>query len=72
MFDNQSIDIPCPGCGHKTRKTIAWLKSHRHYTCRCGSRIDLDTKKFVGPLKLAEDQIARAFRNTKLNLTIKL
>lgn len=30
MFDDQSLDIPCPRCSRKTAKTIRWLKTHDH------------------------------------------
>ena len=29
-FDKEQIDIPCEGCGIKTKKTIGWIKSNKH------------------------------------------
>lgn len=35
------IDVPCPNCGTKTRKSIAWLRSNDEFLCRnCGTIID--------------------------------
>ena len=61
MFDDQSLDIPCPRCSRKTAKTIRWLKTHDHFTCRCGSRIELDKDDLLRELKDVEKAI-RDFR----------
>lgn len=66
FFDDQSIDIPCPGCGHKTTKKIAWLQSNGHYTCLCGTRIDLKSDEFKRELTGAEraiEDFRRSLRN---------
>jgi DNA-directed RNA polymerase subunit RPC12/RpoP len=42
-FDMQEIGLPCAKCGHKTPKTIAWLKSNDEFACAgCGSQIRID------------------------------
>ena len=61
IFDNQSIDIPCPDCGHKVAKTIAWLKTHRDFTCRCGARVSLDPSQLRGQIA----KVDRAFDDFK-------
>ena len=36
-FDNRSIEIPCPKCSHKVKKTIGWLKRNNKMICAsCG------------------------------------
>ena len=45
-FDNQSISIPCPKCGHKTDKTVGWLKTNSQFACRCGERVNVDASQF--------------------------
>ena len=47
MFENLTIPIPCPRCGHKTKKTGRWLKANKHFACPgCGIRINIDSSKF--------------------------
>lgn len=45
MIDNtQTIDLPCPGCGHKTSKSLSWIRENPEaYTCEgCGKTVVLD------------------------------
>ena len=46
FLDNQSIEIPCPDCGHKTAKTVGWIKANKKFICRCGAQINLE----IGPI----------------------
>jgi len=32
----QTLKIPCPECGQKQLKTIAWLTEHKSIACDCG------------------------------------
>lgn len=35
------IDVPCPNCGTKTRKTLVWLRENDEFLCpKCGTTID--------------------------------
>ena len=54
IFDNQSIPIECSNCGHKTPKTVTWLKSHKQLTCRCGTVIEIDTGNLFSELRKAD------------------
>jgi hypothetical protein len=33
MFDDAEIDLTCPQCGHKSMKTIGWIKANDAFTC---------------------------------------
>lgn len=46
IADSHAITLPCPGCGQKHSKTVGWLKAHKHISCVCGARIDVDLTKF--------------------------
>jgi len=50
LFDSAEIDIPCPQCGHKTKKTVGWIKTHHHHVCGCGFRVDLDADELLAGL----------------------
>jgi transcription elongation factor Elf1 len=42
-LDGQTIELPCPHCGHKQRQTIGKLKTLDHLTCsRCHIASDVD------------------------------
>jgi len=65
MFDTAEIEIKCPKCGTKAKKTIGWLKTHNSMVCRCGTTIQFDKSKFTGPLKKVEkslDDLKRSFK----------
>jgi len=60
MFEKQTINIPCPECGHKTAKTVAWIKAHDKMTCGgCGREITVENDKFVAGLKEADKAVAK-------------
>jgi len=61
MFDTTETVIPCGQCGGKTSKSLAWLKSHDHFVCGCGTRIDVDARELIRDLK----KIDRAFDDLK-------
>ena len=55
MFETSKINIPCPECGHKTKKTISWLKANDVMVCGgCSKQITLDRKDLLAGLKKAE------------------
>ena len=59
MLDKHALDIPCPSCGHKTPKTIGWVKANDHFPCDgCGREITLDRDQFVADIKKAEKALA--------------
>lgn len=59
MFDSQEIGIPCPECGHKTSKSVAWIKTHDKMTCGgCGREITIEDKGFSAGLKEFEKGVA--------------
>jgi len=52
MFDDASIDIPCPNCGHKNPKTIRWIKSHNELVCAgCNRTIALEKESLMRGLQ---------------------
>ena len=66
FLDGQSVEIPCPSCGHKTAKTVGWLKANHHFTCRCGARIEIKDQGFtrgVADAERAMDDLRRSLRN---------
>lgn len=63
MFEDKSVSIPCPKCGHKTDQTIGWLKRHDHFTCSgCGSSIKLDSNQFRTGISDVENSIRDMFK----------
>ena len=57
FFDNQEIDLPCPNCGAKTRKSVRWIKNNSQFICSCGGVIDLKSEQFVRELRKVEVEI---------------
>ena len=51
LFDDAGIEVACERCGHKTMKTIGWIKSHTQLTCQCGTLINIDSSQLQSGLK---------------------
>lgn len=57
-FDNRSIEIPCPKCSHKVKKTIGWLKRNNKMICAsCGVASVLEAKKFLADIRRVEGKL---------------
>ena len=66
MFEKAEIGIPCPKCGHKTDKSIAWIKANDELVCHgCGSMIRLEKEKLFAGLKKVDDSIAQLRKSLK-------
>lgn len=66
LFDDQSIDIPCPECRKKTARTVAQIKRQPKLTCSgCGGVIDIDAKELLRELDKAEKQARDMFRGLR-------
>lgn len=58
LFDKAEIAIPCPQCGHESKKTIGWMKSHENMQCPgCGSVITLDSAELKKGIASAEKSL---------------
>ena len=66
IFDSEKLAITCKNCGRETKKTIAWLKTHDQFTCKCGTLTRLDKSEFTGNLRKADEAIAAFKRKIKL------
>lgn len=67
MFDSSQIAIKCGNYRTETKKTISWLKNNSAFTCRCGTRIQLDLGQFRRELKGIDksvDDFKRAFKRS--------
>jgi DNA-directed RNA polymerase subunit N (RpoN/RPB10) len=46
LLDNAPVAIRCSKCGHKTNKSVGWIKNNREFTCSCGTIVCLDQEDF--------------------------
>jgi len=64
--DGAKIEVSCPGCGHKSAKTIGWLKKHNEMTCiGCGQRIELENSQLrerFGKVDASLDKLSKALK----------
>jgi hypothetical protein len=67
MFDSVEIGIPCPKCGQKTQKTIAWIKANDTFACDgCAAIIRIDRDELLRGLNEIDksvDDLKRQIRN---------
>lgn len=53
-FDAFEIDVPCPACGHKTKKSLRWLNANREMDCAgCGATVGLDNEELRAGIQRA-------------------
>lgn len=56
LFDDESIAIPCPGCGHEIPQTIRRLEENSKLTCpNCNALIDVDATELRKGLTEVDD-----------------
>jgi len=59
FFDKQSLGIPCPSCGHETKKSVGWIKLNDHFECvGCGQNVHLQRDKLLRDIKKVEKSLA--------------
>ncbi len=60
ILNDSTIDLPCPGCGHETPKTIGWLKRHKEYQCAgCKETVNLDTGNLMKEIRKVENEFRK-------------
>jgi len=58
-LDSQTLEIPCPHCGHKLRETIGKLQTNPKLTCRaCQSVIAINATDLRRKIASVEKQLA--------------
>ena len=50
LFDDQIVPIKCTNCGHKTPKSVGWLKAHSKFACPCGTIVEIAADQFRGEI----------------------
>lgn len=60
IMDMQSIEVPCPHCGHKLSQTIGKLKTNPKLTCpSCKAGFSLDASKFRADIAKIDQATAK-------------
>lgn len=58
FMDKAVIPIPCKR-GHKTKKTVGWLKQNREVTCGgCGRVSEIDADEYIRNIRESEDLLS--------------
>ena len=65
FLDSTEIEIPCENCSRKTKKSIGWIKSHKDFTCSCGTKITLDASQFKTEIAKVEKSFAALQKTLK-------
>jgi len=66
MFEDKTVEIPCPQCGRKIAKKVGQFPAHGNHETDCpgcGARIRVDADKFTRGIRDAEKGIAELKRN---------
>ncbi len=64
MNEDATVPIPCPACGQKTEKSLGWLKANDHFTCGCGTTVNVNGEEFVGKIESAIDELKRRIQRS--------
>lgn len=66
MLDDTEIPVECPECGHKSRKTIGYLKASPEFACPgCGVTIKVNGDKLKLSTERVDQKVADFRRKTK-------
>lgn len=58
IFNNQTLEINCPGCGTFNEKQVGWLRVNSTFTCvGCKSEIVINSEDFNNELLEADGMI---------------
>jgi lysyl-tRNA synthetase class I len=68
FFDKQTLELPCPKCGKKTKKTVAWLKANSKFKCSCGADITVDSSKLHKDLGKVEQSIDKLTKSRVIKI----
>ena len=66
---NTTIDVPCPRCRYKTKKSLREMESNRYIHIKCPKcKADIRLKPDLSGVKKAEDAINRGVQDLKRRL----
>ena len=71
-LDDGAFDIPCPECGHKNRKTLGWLKTHKQFTCAGCGNVTIETGSFREGMRKVDAAIGKLDKRLNKTFRIKL
>ena len=58
IFNSQTLQINCPGCGKLNEKTVGWLRSNSTFPCAgCKVEIEINSEDFDNKLIEADGVI---------------
>ena len=56
LFEEQTLDVPCPKCGAIRQLTVPQLRSDPRFACAvCNQEVVIDASQFRDELKKAEE-----------------
>lgn len=73
---NAAIELTCPHCGHKFKKSLAWIKQNPVFGCpeNCGFRFQAE--EFCAGIEEAHDKLvsaaAEAFTGAIVDINLKI
>lgn len=66
---SRTIDVPCPNCAHKIKRSLAWLEGDPQFVCEnCGRTVQInaaDFRKGLDQVDASVERLRQAIR--KLN-----
>ena len=60
VLADRTFGIKCLACGRTTKKSIAWVKNNKSFTCVCGSETRLDSLEFKATVAKLEAELKKA------------
>jgi peptide subunit release factor 1 (eRF1) len=66
-FDDEPLEITCPKCGKKIKKTVRWFKADGRKCPFCG--LSFETTKFRRDMKEAEKLAEDALRDISKSIS---
>jgi transposase-like protein len=58
LFEGQTVDVPCPKCGHAEPLSVPQLRNDPRFTCSgCGTHVQIDASQFREGLEGVETEL---------------
>ncbi len=73
---DSEINLTCPHCGQKVKKSLAWIKENPVFACPLGCGFTFEAVEFLASLEEAHQKFAeataKAFEDVAIDINVKL
>jgi hypothetical protein len=72
QLDSGRVDLPCPECGYKNRKTVGWLKTHNQFVCAGCRKVTIDTRGFRQGMRKVDAELDKLTKRLSKGISVNI